>query len=99
MFVALIAVKSNIFVSFLHTLLYNIESEDLFQPSFHMLPVTWRCDDTPVQLVVGGELLTPAANQMSLKLDEEEDECCEGVTVMEEVGVSGGVVRPDMMPS
>lgn len=59
-----------------------------------MLRVTWRCDDALVQLVVGGELLTPAANQTACRLEDEEKECCEGVMAMEEVGVSGGVIRP-----
>ena len=37
-----------------------------------MLPLTWRCDDAPVQLVVGREPLTPAANQTACMLKGEE---------------------------
>lgn len=85
---SLITLKSNTSVSSLYTLLYSIEPVNSFQPSFHMLPVTWRCADAPVQLVVGGELLTPAANHTACRIEGEEDECCEGVTVMEEVRVS-----------
>lgn len=72
---------------------------NLLQSSFHMLPVTWTCDDVLVQLVVGGELLTPAANQTACRLEEEEKERCERVMVIEEVGVSGGVIRADTVPS
>ncbi len=95
---SLITLTSNTSVSSLYALLYSTEPVNLFQPSFHMLLVTRRCDDAPVQLVVGGEPLTPAANLMACRLEGEE-ECCEGATVMEEVGVSKGVIRPDSMPS
>lgn len=78
---------------------------NLFQPSFHMLPPTWRWDDAHVQLVLGGEPLTPAANQTACRPDEEKEEGEEeervlrGVMVMEEVDVSGGVIRLDSVPS
>lgn len=63
-----------------------------------MLPLTWRCDDILVQLVVGGEPLTPAATQTRRMLEGETD-CCEAVMVMEEVGVSPRVTCRDTMPS
>ena len=34
--------------------------------------MTRRCDDAPVQLVAGGEPLTPAANQTASGLEGEE---------------------------
>ena len=37
-----------------------------------MPPMTRRCDDAPVQLVAGGEPLTPAANQTASGLEGEE---------------------------
>lgn len=64
-----------------------------------MLPVTWGCDDAPVQLVLGGEPLTPAATQTGCMLEGEEGECCEAVMVMEEVEVSKGIICRDTMPS
>lgn len=67
-FVALWSRCSQTALSPLYTLLYGIEPVNLFQPAFHMLPLTWRCDDAPVQLVVGGEPLTPAANQTACRL-------------------------------
>lgn len=85
--------------SSLHTLLYRVEPVDLFRPSVHMLRVTRRCDDRRAQLVDGGEPLTPAATQTGCMLEGEEGECCEAVMVMEEVGVSKGIVCPDTMPS
>lgn len=65
-FSSLITLKSNTSVSSLYALLHSTEPVNLFQASFHMLLVTRRCDDAPVQLVVGGEPLTPAANQMAV---------------------------------
>lgn len=64
-----------------------------------MLPVTWRCDDVPVQLVVSGEPLTPAATQTGNTLEGEVGEGHEAVMVTEEVEVSKGIICPDMMAS
>lgn len=63
-------------VLFLHK--DSVEPVNLFQPSVHMLSVTWRCDNTPFQLVFGSEPLTPAASQTSCELAGEEGPALRG---------------------
>lgn len=56
----------------------SVEPVNLFQPSVHMLSVTWRWDDTPLQLMVGSEPLTLAASQTSCELKGEEGPALRG---------------------
>lgn len=71
----------------------------MFQPSLHMLPLTWRCNDAPVQLVDVGDPLTPAATQTALIQEGGEKYCGEELMVMKEVKVSTWVICPDIAPS
>lgn len=57
----------------------------MLQPSLHMLPLTWRCNDTPVQLVIVGEPLTPADTQTALAQEGGEERCGEEAMVMKGV--------------
>lgn len=91
-FVSAVVLKGSSLMTLKNDPVFLHDYMNWLQSSSHMLPVTRRCGDALVQLVVGGELLTPAAQQTACRLEEEGKECCEEVMVTEEAGVRGGVI-------